>query len=102
MTLATLTDVSIAFGDNLLLDRASLSLEPGEKIGLIGRNGEGKTTLLKIIGSAVPIDEGEVRFNPGAVVATLEQTPSDISDSTVFDFVARGLGKTGQLLAQFV
>ncbi len=102
MTLATLTDVSIAFGDNLLLDRASLSLEPGEKIGLIGRNGEGKTTLLKIIGSAVPIDEGEVRFNPGAVVATLEQTPSDISDSTVFDFVARGLGKTGQLLAQFL
>jgi len=102
MTLATLTDVSIAFGDNLLLDRASLSLEPGEKIGLIGRNGEGKTTLLKIIGSAVPIDEGEVRFNPGAVVATLEQTPSDISDSTVFDFVARGLGKTGQLLAQYL
>jgi ATP-binding cassette subfamily F protein uup len=101
MTLATFTDVSIAFGDNLLLDRANLKLEPGHRIGLIGRNGEGKTTLLKIIGSEIKPDDGTVRITPGTVVAALEQDQSGVTNGTVFEYVARGLGTTGELLTQF-
>jgi ATP-binding cassette subfamily F protein uup len=101
MPLITLTDLSIAFGDNLLLNRASLSLYAGQKTGLIGRNGEGKSTLLKIIGSQISADAGDIRLDPGVRIAMLEQSPKVSSTASVFEYVALGLGETGSVLAEY-
>ncbi len=101
MPLITLTDLSIAFGDNLLLNRASLALSAGQKTGLIGRNGEGKSTLLKIIGSQISADEGDIRLDPGVRIAMLEQSPKVSSTASVFEYVALGLGETGSVLAEY-
>jgi len=101
MPLITLTDLSIAFGDNLLLNRASLALSAGQKTGLIGRNGEGKSTLLKIIGSQISADEGDIRLAPGVRIAMLEQSPKVSSTASVFEYVALGLGETGSVLAEY-
>ncbi len=101
MSLLTLTNLCIAYGDNKLLDQANLTLEPGQRIGLIGRNGEGKTTLLNIINSAISADDGEIRLKPGTTIATLEQSPSLNEATTVFELVASGIGEVGHLLGEY-
>lgn len=101
MPLLRISDLSIAFGDNKLLDRANLTLHAGQKVGLIGRNGEGKSTLLNILNSRIPADEGEIRLRSDTTIATLEQTPILLTDRTVFETVASGVGETGNWLAQY-
>ena len=101
MPLLTLKDVSIAYGDNKLLDTANLTVDRGQRIGLLGRNGEGKSTLLNIIGGRQPADGGDVRIEPGATLATLEQAPSMTGDATIYDTVALGLGEIGVWLADY-
>ena len=101
MPLVTLSQASIAFGDNLLLDKANLTLSAGEKLGLIGRNGEGKSTLLKILGSQSVADDGEIRFQPGIRVAMLEQNPTSHEDFSVFEYVADGLATVGAALSEY-
>ncbi len=101
MPLVTLKDVSVAFGDKQLLDRADLVLESGERAGLLGRNGEGKSTLLRVVAGKLAPDTGECQAAPGVTVAMLEQrwTPSD--NDTVYDAVAGGLGEIGGWLADY-
>ena len=101
MSLLRFSDLSIAFGGNKLLDRANLTLNSGQRIGLIGRNGEGKSTLLNILNSRILADEGEIRRRPGITIATLEQSPTLLADRTVFEIVASGVGETGNWLAQY-
>ena len=96
MALLKLTNVSIAFGDHKLLDDANLTVEAGQRIGLLGRNGEGKSTLLKVINAEIKADDGEIRTTPGSRIASLEQAPGMASNATVFDVVAQGLGEVGQ------
>ena len=92
MPLITLTPVSLAFGDVALLDRADLAIESGERIALVGRNGEGKSSLLKLIaGLAVP-DDGEIARQGGIAVMSVAQEPNFGDAKTVFDAVAGGLG----------
>ena len=101
MPLLTLKDISIAYGDSQLLDHASLVVERGHRIGLLGRNGEGKSTLLNIIGGRQAADSGEIRLQQGATIVTLEQTPGLRGDATIYDTVALGLGDIGQWLAEY-
>jgi ATP-binding cassette subfamily F protein uup len=98
LPLLTLNELTIAFGDQKLLDGASLKIESGQRIGLIGRNGEGKSTLLRIIAGLVTADEGEVRLAQGSSVSMLDQSPVGESVRSVFDEVASGLGKTGEII----
>jgi len=76
MALLTLLDAQLAYGDQPLLDRAAFSMEGGERIGLIGRNGTGKSSLLAVIAGRASLDEGEARLREGARVVLVEQEPS--------------------------
>jgi energy-coupling factor transporter ATP-binding protein EcfA2 len=76
MPLLTLQDAELAYGDFPLLDRASLSLEAGERLGLIGRNGTGKSSLLGVIAGRIPLDDGELRRREGLSIALVEQEPA--------------------------
>jgi ATP-binding cassette subfamily F protein uup len=101
MPLVQLSKVSLAFGHVPLLDHVDLVIEPGEHIGLIGRNGTGKSSLLKTIeGRAVP-DEGEVWRAPQLKLASVSQEPVFEPGRTVFEAVAEGLGEGTRLLVQY-
>ncbi|MFZ5521694.1 MAG: ABC-F family ATP-binding cassette domain-containing protein [Pseudomonadota bacterium] len=101
MALLTLTDVSLAFGHVPLLDRAAFSLESGERVGLIGRNGTGKSSLLKILGGLERPDDGEVRLQQGMRVAFVPQEPAFADGSSVFDAVAQGLAEVQELRRRY-
>jgi ABC transport system ATP-binding/permease protein len=75
MTLLTLVGAELAFGLHPLLDRAELVLQDGERIGLIGRNGTGKSSLLKVIAGQIALDDGECKRRDGLTVALVEQEP---------------------------
>ena len=101
MPLLRLTNVSIAFGTHALLDHADFQLDAGERVGLLGRNGEGKSTLMKIIAGNVHADHGEIWQQPELKLAWLEQSPVLTSDMTIYDAVASGLGDLGQWIARY-
>ncbi|WP_100640266.1 ATP-binding cassette domain-containing protein [Marinobacter salexigens] len=101
MSLLTLDSISLAYGMHPLLDQASLAIDAGERVCLLGRNGEGKSTLLKIVSGEVIPDGGTVRLEDGAVLAVLPQNlPSD-DTRTAYEVVAGAFPETGQLLAEF-
>ncbi len=101
MPLLQLSEVSLAYGHVPLLDHADLVVEPGEHIGLIGRNGTGKTSLLRIVeGSAKP-DDGKLWLAPGIRIASVEQEPALEARRTVFEVVALGVGEARQLLLDY-
>ena len=81
MALITLLDAQLAYGELPLLDRAAFSMEAGERIGLIGRNGTGKSSLLAAIAGAVTLDDGEVRKRDGLRVVLVEQEPALSTES---------------------
>ena len=83
MPLLRLTNISIAFGAHELLDRADFQLDAGERVGLLGRNGEGKSTLMKIIAGQIQADHGEIWRQPGLRLAWLEQAPDLPADATL-------------------
>ncbi|MGI9317128.1 MAG: ATP-binding cassette domain-containing protein [bacterium] len=101
MPLLALKDISIAYGDNQLLDAASLTVESGQRIGLLGRNGEGKSTLLNIINGRQIPDDGEIQLEAGVSVAMLEQTADLVGDQNIYDVVAAGLGEIGKWLSDY-
>jgi ATP-binding cassette subfamily F protein uup len=91
MPLLTLDRISLAYGHLPLLEDADLRLEPGERVALIGRNGSGKSSLLKIVAGELPPDGGTVWRSPGLRVARLAQDTSEVTARTVRDEVAAGL-----------
>ena len=101
MSLINLVDVDYSVGGPLLLERADLSIERGERVGVVGRNGAGKSTLLRLIAGEIRPDSGELRVENGVRIARLAQeVPTDVA-GTVFDVVAGALGHIGELLAEF-
>jgi len=101
MPLITLQNVDYSVGGPLLLEKTELTIEPGERIALIGRNGAGKSTLMKLIAGELRPDDGEIRVQQGVRIARLEQEVPHGAAGSVFDVVADGLGELGQWLAQF-
>ena len=89
MTLLTLIDGELAFGLQPLLDRASLTVLEGDHIGLIGRNGTGKSSLLNVIAGRVELDDGEVKRRDGLRIALVEQEPELRAASTLRETLAR-------------
>src|SRR4051812_16206951 len=101
MPLVTLDNACLAFGHVALLDHADLVIERGERIGLIGRNGTGKSSLLKIIAGDIPLDDGKLWREPALKLALVAQEPLLEPESTVFDAVAAGLGALTALLHEY-
>lgn len=75
MTLCTLIDAELAFGDVPLLDHAALSVQEGERIGLIGRNGTGKSSLLGVLAGRLSLDDGQLQRRDGLRIVGVEQEP---------------------------
>ena len=101
MALLGMRDVSIAFGGPPVLDHAAFSIERGERICLLGRNGAGKSTVMKLLDGSMTPDSGEVVRQTGVAVSRLEQEIPVALGGTIFDVVAAGLGETGSLLARY-
>ncbi|MCX7008677.1 MAG: ATP-binding cassette domain-containing protein, partial [Kiritimatiellaeota bacterium] len=96
MALLTLQNISMAFGGPLLLDGASLQLERNERVCLLGRNGEGKSTLLRIIGGEIGPLSGEISRQKELKVGMLMQQVASGVPGTVAEIVEQGLGKGGE------
>ena len=101
MPLLQLSQVSLAYGHVPLLDHVDLVVEPGERIGLIGRNGTGKSSLLKVIGGAAAADDGKLWRAPALKLASVAQEPLFQPGISVFEAVAEGLGEGTQLLVDY-
>ncbi len=101
MPLVSLQDVSIRFRGPAVLDGVSFQMDPGERVALLGRNGEGKSTLLRLIQGEIEPDGGEVVRVQGAKTALLTQQVPQRLAGNVFDAVASGLGERGRLLTDF-
>ncbi|CAB3813929.1 MULTISPECIES: ATP-binding cassette domain-containing protein [Achromobacter] len=86
-TLITLTDIQLAYGHHPLLDHADFAIQAGERIGLIGRNGAGKSSLLRLLDGRTVPDDGDIARTSGLRVATVEQEPELDENATVFDVV---------------
>jgi len=101
MPLITLDHVSIAFGHLPLLDAATMQIEAGERVCVIGRNGTGKSTLLQIIDGDLQPDSGSVWRQPGLAIARLVQDVPLSAARPVFDVVADGLADLGEMVAAY-
>lgn len=101
MALISLLEAKLAYGDDLLLDNADFALEEGEKICLLGRNGTGKSTLLKVFAGLNALDDGRLIIKQGLNIARLEQDPPQNTEGTAYTMVAKALPVVGQSLARF-
>jgi len=97
----TLDNASLAFGHHALLAQASFQLDPGERVGLIGRNGAGKSSLLKAIAGTIKLDDGTVWRAPSVRVVYVPQEPELDNAHSVFEAVAEGLGSLQQTIIDY-
>ena len=101
MPYITLDNACLAFGHHALLDHAAFQLDAGERVGLIGRNGAGKSSLLKAIAGTTKLDDGTVWRAPNVRVVYVPQEPELNATHTVFEAVAEGLGNLQQILVDY-
>jgi len=101
MALITLTDAKLAFGHHPLLDRTNFALEASERVGLIGRNGTGKSSLLKILAGIEKLDDGLTQVQQELRIAYVAQEPILKSDNTIFEAASEGLATIKQIRSEY-
>lgn len=94
-------NLTVSFGGPKLLDNAGLTIAKRERICLLGRNGEGKSTLLRILSGEIAPDKGEFEAIPGLRIGKLDQEVPAALEGTVFEVVAEGLGKAARTIAEY-
>ncbi len=98
MPLLRLDNFSLHFGSRDILNSVNFTLRKGDRIGLLGRNGEGKTTFLKVIANQIQGDSGERWQRPGTVISWLDQSLPTADNQSVYEIVASGLAEVGELI----
>ena len=101
MVLVRLKGVSLAFGNHVLLNKVDLDVNAGERVCVLGRNGEGKSTLLKILNKQIKPDDGLVQHSDAIKVAALQQELPATDPQTVYEVVASGLGELGTTISEY-
>ena len=101
MPLITLDNISLRFSEKIILDEINATILKGDKIGLIGRNGEGKSSFLKVLAGYINADDGNLKVKNNTRISYLEQQPPEDNDYFLFSIVAKGLGEVGDLLASY-
>ncbi|WP_434778964.1 ATP-binding cassette domain-containing protein [Neisseria sp. Ec49-e6-T10] len=101
MAIITVENACLAFGHTALLDHVQFTLNPNEIVGLIGRNGAGKSSFLKTLSGTIKLDDGLISMEKGLKVAYVPQEPVFEAEQTVFDAVAEGLGELRSLLTRY-
>ncbi|MQR01757.1 ATP-binding cassette domain-containing protein [Glaciimonas soli] len=101
MAVLSISNAQLAFGHVALLDHAEFSLDAGERVGLIGRNGTGKSSLLKTIAGVSKLDDGVMVMQQNIKIAYVDQEPHFEPDMSVFDAVASGMGEMQALLNEY-
>jgi ATP-binding cassette subfamily F protein uup len=101
MAVISLSNAQLAFGHVALLDHAEFSLESGERIGLIGRNGTGKSSLLRVIAGQAKLDDGLLVLQQGLRITYVEQEPQFDDESLIFDAVAGGIAHIREALTTY-
>lgn len=97
MAILSLINVSLDFGAEPLLDEINFTIDKGQKICLIGRNGEGKSSLMKLLTGQIPLEHGEIRRHGSAKVAMMEQNvPTSNDNEDIYTLVAKALGEPGR------
>ncbi len=100
MALISVNNLSMSFGGPKLLDGVSFQIEPGQRVCLVGRNGEGKSTLLRLISGDLTPDSGDIARAVGLKVARLSQKVPEVLTGTVYEVVTQGLGELGEHIAR--
>lgn len=101
MSLIRLRNIQVSFGGPSLMENISVSIDAGERLCLLGRNGTGKSTLLKVVSGEIKPDSGEIEYKQNLKLAVLEQEPRSDLSGTIFDIVAMGLGEQAKLLQDY-
>ncbi|MCP4075239.1 MAG: ATP-binding cassette domain-containing protein [Gammaproteobacteria bacterium] len=101
MPIVTVKNLYHSFGSHPILDHINLSIDKGERICLVGRNGTGKSTLLKLLSKQNKPDEGEVNYSQGIRVGELRQDVPVSIDGSVYDVVAEGVGELGKIITEW-
>lgn len=101
MALLRLSEAELHFGTQVVLDKLNLTISKGERLGLLGRNGVGKTTLFKVLTGEQQLDDGERWIDPAVKMSRLEQELPLEGQTSVFDWVAGGLSEVGELLVKY-
>src|SRR4051794_13772845 len=101
MPLITLDNASLAYGHFPLLANVSLVIDVGERVGLIGRNGGGKSSLLKVIAGEKSLDDGNVWRAPQLALGYVPQEPVLNAERSVYDMVSEGLGELTQVITEY-
>lgn len=101
MAIITVDKISLAFGHHTLLDKVSFGLEKNDKIGLIGRNGAGKSSFLKVLAKTQASDDGRVYYQDGIKIVYVPQEPQLNAENSIYQEVMSGLGNLSQILVDY-
>ena len=101
MTITSIQGVTVSFGLDPVLDEAEFIVEPRERVCLVGRNGQGKSTLLKVLANQLQPEQGKITRKPNLRCATVPQEIPTDKKGSVFEVTLDGLGPLGTLLSRF-
>jgi len=101
MPLITLDNISLRFSEKIILDEINATILKGDKIALIGRNGEGKSSFMRLLAGMIYADDGNLKIKNNTTISYLEQYPTQDVEHSLFNIVAQGLGDVGKLIAKY-
>jgi len=101
MELIRIAQGELAFGEDSILDKANLTVKTGERVCLVGKNGAGKSSLMKVLMGKQNLDDGQILMSSNIKLSMLEQDPPESSDMSVFDYVAQGVAENAELIKKY-